>query len=61
MTIFWTIFIIVFYFSPSITAHQRHTRNKSQVTILNVLLGWTILGWIIAFIMAYSPDVEVKK
>ena len=52
------IFWLFLYFAPAITAHQRKTRNRSQVTILNILLGWTGIGWIIACIMAYSPDIE---
>jgi hypothetical protein len=61
MTIFWTIFLIVWYFAPAITAHQRGTRNRTQVLVLNTLLGWSVIGWIIALCMAYSPDIEVKK
>ena len=61
MSLFWSIFIILFYFAPAITAYQRHTRNKSQVMILNLLLGWTIIGWIISCVMAYSPDREIVQ
>lgn len=58
MSVFWALFIVVLYFAPWITAYQRKTKNKGQVAILNLLLGWTILGWIIALVMAYSPETE---
>ena len=53
--------VAIIYFLPALVAYQRHTRNRSQVTVLNILLGWTVLGWVIAYVMAYSPDIEVKK
>jgi RsiW-degrading membrane proteinase PrsW (M82 family) len=58
MSTFWAIFIVVLYFAPTITAYQRKTKNKSQVVIVNVFLGWTILGWIIALTMSYSGNKE---
>ncbi len=48
MSTFVLIFIIAIYFLPTIIA-----LNKSfalQVFILNLLLGWTIIGWVIALI-----------
>jgi hypothetical protein len=52
------IFWLVIAFAPALIAYQRKTKNRSQVTILNILLGWTGIGWVIALIMAYSPEVE---
>jgi len=42
----------LFYFLPSIVAYQRHNLNSGGVLVVNLLLGWTFLGWIIAFAMA---------
>lgn len=58
MSIFWALFLVALYFAPAGTAFQRKTRNKSQVLILNLFLGWTVICWIIALVMAYSPDTE---
>jgi hypothetical protein len=40
------------YFLPSLIAVARQTHNTTGIFLLNLLLGWTGIGWIIAFIMA---------
>jgi len=40
------------YFLPSLVAVARHTHNATGIFLLNLFLGWTGIGWIIAFIMA---------
>ena len=45
------------YFVPSITAYVRHHHNRLAILILNVFLGWTLLGWVAALVWA-STRVE---
>jgi T4 superinfection immunity protein len=40
------IILLVPYFAPSIVAFVRSHHNKWAIFALNLLLGWTILGWI---------------
>ena len=40
------------YFLPSIIAAVRHTHNATGILLLNVFLGWTVVGWVVAFLMA---------
>ena len=48
---FLTILLIVgAYLLPSVIAFSRGHRNTLGVVILNILLGWTLLGWIAALI-----------
>lgn len=35
------------YFLPSIIASNRSHKDTGAIFILNLLLGWTILGWVI--------------
>jgi hypothetical protein len=44
--------LIVAYFVPTILANRRHTVNVGAVAVINVLLGWTCIGWIVALAMA---------
>jgi hypothetical protein len=44
-------FYIALYVTPTIIAYARH-HNVSGVAIVNIALGWTIIGWFAAFIMA---------
>jgi hypothetical protein len=38
--------IFVFYFLPALIAFLRQHKNKLAIFLLNLLLGWTILGWL---------------
>ncbi|MAY97669.1 MAG: hypothetical protein CMH84_14200 [Nocardioides sp.] len=37
---------------PWAVAMSRGTRNRASVGWINFLLGWTIIGWIVALVMA---------
>ena len=52
----WIIGIIV-YFIPSTMSYGKASFNK--ILALNILLGWTILGWIGALIWAVMSKEEV--
>jgi ABC-type transport system involved in cytochrome c biogenesis permease component len=43
---------LLVYFSPSIIARMRHHHNVLAIFMLNLLLGWTFLGWCGALIWA---------
>jgi hypothetical protein len=48
------ILILVLYFLPSIIGYSH--RNFGSIFLLNLLLGWTAIGWIVAIIWAVSSD-----
>jgi hypothetical protein len=53
------------YFFPSIIAWLRGHHNLLSIFLLNLLLGWTGLGWIGALIWSASaipaqPEKEIK-
>lgn len=58
------IIIIIFlglYFTPSFIAHFRKHPNLVGIFVLNLLLGWTLIGWIIALIwslLARSEEIQ---
>jgi hypothetical protein len=54
----FTLWIIALYFLPWITAALRGMHARTGVCVLNVFLGWTIIGWIAALIWAVSGDTE---
>jgi len=54
-TFYLVAFIIInLYFAPSWIAHHRHHRQRWPVYVVNLLLGWTLLGWLVALILAVS-------
>jgi hypothetical protein len=49
----WVIFCLVLYFTPTLTAINKKHRNWSAIFVLNLFLGFTLLGWVIALVWAY--------
>jgi hypothetical protein len=52
-------FGFVIYFLPSIIALARSKRDIAAIFVLNFLLGWTAIGWVIALVWALKQDVQV--
>jgi hypothetical protein len=46
--------IILVYFFPSMVASRRGNRNTKAIYVLNLFLGWTELGWIVALVWAFT-------
>jgi hypothetical protein len=46
------IFFGALYFLPAIIAALRHTHNATGILLLNLFLGWTMVGWFVALLMA---------
>lgn len=52
---FWTLWIIcwiVVYFFPTIEALIRQSPDALPIGMLNLFLGWTLVGWVIALVWA---------
>lgn len=46
--------ILVLYIIPSIIAAARYHRQLGAIVVINLFLGWTLLGWVIALAWAFS-------
>ena len=44
------------YFLPAIAARSRIHPAKSGIAIANLLFGWTILGWAVVLVWAFSNE-----
>ena len=44
------------YVLPTIIAFKRRHRNKTAITLINLLLGWSIIGWIVALLWSFTND-----
>lgn len=51
--LFWAI-LIGLYWVPTIIAVLRHHHNIAMIAVINGLLGWTFIGWVVALAMAFS-------
>ena len=45
---------LALYFSPGIVAATRSHPNRMPIFLVNLFLGWTIVGWVGALVWAYS-------
>ncbi len=55
------IVLLVLYFLPSIIASVKMTRNSRAIFFFNLLLGWTVIGWIVAMVYAVRYDAPVSQ
>ena len=58
-TVFGGLFIVaaLLYFVPTIVAITRHVPNTGSVIVINLFLGWSLIGWIVALAMAVEPQM----
>lgn len=44
------VLIFAFYFLPTLIAFLRQHKNTLAIFLLNLLLGWTVLGWVVLLV-----------
>jgi hypothetical protein len=55
------LLILTVYFIPAIIASVRRHRQRLAIDVLNVFLGWTLIGWVVALVWACTADVLPKS
>jgi hypothetical protein len=50
--------VLILYFIPSIVAASRQHPNRVPVFVLNIFLGWTLVGWVVA--LCWSLTAQTK-
>jgi len=49
-------FGFVMYFLPTVIALARSKRDIVGILLLNLFLGWTMIGWVVALVWALKTD-----
>ena len=52
------LLIIMIYMLPTLIAFGREHPRRHDITVANILLGWTLIGWIVIFLYASLGRVE---
>lgn len=52
--------LLIPYLLPSLVAYRRWHRSYKAIIALNILLGWTFLGWVACLVWSLSGDTEPK-
>jgi len=50
------VILIFVYFIPTVVANANRKVNTSAIFVLNLLLGWTLVGWVIALVWALAKE-----
>ncbi|MGI9459302.1 MAG: superinfection immunity protein, partial [Pirellulales bacterium] len=56
LVLFWIFVLLPIYFVPSYIAFKKQKLQKTAIVVLNVFLGWTFLGWVVALVWACMED-----
>lgn len=49
----WILTVVTLgYFLPWAIALTRRKPNSGTIGLLNLLLGWTVVGWVVALVMS---------
>jgi len=56
--LFFVIIGLFVYFFPALVG--RHKRNASAILVLNLFLGWTFVGWVVALVWAFTVEEKRK-
>lgn len=53
--------VVVIYFFPTFIARSRKHHNTVSIFVLNLLLGWSVIGWAVALAWAFSNPPRVVE
>jgi hypothetical protein len=56
------VLVLALYLLPWLIAAQRGHPNTASIAVINIFLGWTFVGWVVALAMACSalPDTRPR-
>lgn len=58
VTIVMLLLVVVIYMLPTFIAFGRQHPKRQDIAVVNILLGWTLIGWIGVFLWALLVPVE---
>ena len=54
--IFILLLQLLLYLLPGIIASFRGNRNNAPIWVINIFLGWTFVGWVVALAWSLTND-----
>lgn len=48
--------VVALYFLPALIADRRRRHDLLIIAMFNAMLGWTVLGWILALVWSLQPN-----
>lgn len=59
--IFILVGLMAIYFLPTIVGFGRKKNNAGAICVLNLFLGWTLVGWVVALVWALTVDAPQAR
>lgn len=56
-----TLPVVALYCAPGIVALARGHHNTTAIIALNLLLGWTLLGWVAALVWSFTAITQTAS
>jgi hypothetical protein len=53
--------LLLIYFLPAAIAFSRGHVNAGAILVLNLFLGWTALGWIVALVWSFMNSTKPNR
>lgn len=50
---------VCLYFLPALVAQRNGHKNQGPILVVNLFLGWTLLGWVVA--LAWAVAAQERK
>lgn len=51
---------VVAYLLPAFIAAKRNCKAGNGIAIVNIFLGWTLIGWVVALAWAASGEIKLQ-
>lgn len=52
----WFLLLVAIYMAPTLIAANRKHTNLVSIFAINLWLGWTFVGWVVALAWSASAD-----
>ncbi len=61
MHLVFVVFLVAIYLLPTIFEQVINGNIRSRIIMINVLVGWTIIGWAYAFVLVFQERNRRRK
>lgn len=61
VTVIELLLIAIIYMLPTLVAYARDLPQRGRITVVNIIFGWTLIGWVVAFIWAMTAETVADE
>lgn len=55
------VWLLAVYFLPAFIAFRRRHKNRIAILVINIFLGFSIVGWLVAAAWALTGEIELNE